>query len=281
MTRAQQYVSSLMENVSEGLIASDDHRITFAKIREKLADTEDFENELRSLYKVQGLSEFALSLMWVAERVEADPTKIDYDVEEQGLVVERYREAVGDAAAAPLGDLPTPEPFAETPVEPQEEIAQPEPVVEETTAPAVEETPEMPTHLQMETPGHIAESEKAVYAPPSGVDQSTFGPLIERFVEAMQSGSEERDGLHSQVLAEANALAASGSGAPADLQEFCQYLIEFLTYIHDNDFMDDVRVMNILSNVSSPVTSWAQGGGGAGLLDEGIEILKTFKSLFE
>ena len=80
MTRAQQYVSSLMENVSEGLIASDDHRITFAKIMEKLADTEDFENELRSLYKVQGLSEFALSLMWVAERVEADTTKIDYEI---------------------------------------------------------------------------------------------------------------------------------------------------------------------------------------------------------
>ncbi len=281
MTRAQLYVSTLMENVSEGLIASDEHRITFAKIREKLADTEDFENELRSLYKVQGLSEFALSLMWVADRVEADPSKIEYDVEEQGLVVERFREAVGDAAPAPLDDLPTPEPFVESPVQQQEEVVLAEPVVEETPAPVVEETPEMPTHLQMETPGHIDESEKAVYAPPSAVDQSAFGPLIERFIEAMQSGSEEREGLHSQVLAEANALAAPGSGAPSDLQEFCQYLIEFLTYIRDNGFMDDVRVMNILSNVSGPVTSWAQGAGGTGLLDEGIEILKTFKSLFE
>jgi hypothetical protein len=47
--------------------------------------------------------------------------------------------------------------------------------------------------------------------------------------------------------------------------------------------MDDVRVMNILSNVSSPVSSWAQAApdGREGILAEGTEILRTFKSLFE
>jgi len=281
MTRAQLYLSSLMENVSEGHIASDDHRLTFAKIREKIANTEDFEGELRQLYKVQGLGEFALSLMWIAERVEADPARMEYDAEEQGLIVDRFREAVGDAAPAPLGDLPTPEVSVEPP--PQEVVEQEPVAVEAPPEPVQEELPEMPAQLQMETAGPIDEAEKAVYAPPTGVDETQFGPLMERFVEAMQSGSEEREGLLGQILLQANAVAAPGSGASDELREFCQYLIEFLTYIRENGFMDDVRVMNILSNVSSPVSSWSQASPDArtGLLTEGIEILKTFKSLFE
>lgn len=280
-----------MENVSEGHIASDDHRLTFAKIREKLANAEDFDGELRSLYKVQGLGEFALSLMWVAERAEADPGKLEYDAAEQGLVLDRFREAVGDVAPAPLGDL-TPPAVSEVSSEPsafeQPQAAEAESVFQEPPAEAVSETPveetvEMPAQLQMETPGRIDESEKGVYAPPTAVDESAFGPLVERFVEAMQSGSEERDGLLNQVVLQANAVAAPGSGGSDDLREFCQYLIEFLNYIKENGFMDDVRVMNILSNVSTPVSSWAQASpdARAGLLGEGTEILKTFKSLFE
>jgi hypothetical protein len=59
--------------------------------------------------------------------------------------------------------------------------------------------------------------------------------------------------------------------------------VEFLKYITENGFMEDVRVMNILSNVSGPVTSWAQAppDGRAGVLAEGTEILRSFKSLFE
>ena len=295
MTQPQRYISNLMENVSEGHIASDDHRLTFARIKEKLATAEDFEAELRSLYKVHGLGEFALSLMWIAERVEADPAKIEYNIEEQGLVVDRFREAVGDVAPAPLGDLPTPEISKEMP---RQEIADQEVAgqaaegresteqgafIEAAPEPVQEETPEMPAHLQMEAVGHIDESEQSVYAPPTSVDASGFGPLMERFVEAMQSGSEDREGLLSQVWVEANAIAAPGSGASDELREFSQYLIEFLNYITENGFMDDVRVMNILSNVSGPVASWAQASPETrtGTLAEGVEILKTFKSLFE
>jgi len=277
-----------MENVSEGHIASDDHRLIFAKIKEKLANAEDFEGELRALYKVQGFDEFALSLMWIAERVETDPTKLEYNLEEQGLVVDRFRDAVGDVAPAPLGDLPTPGIPLEMPQEvvpeeiPEQEVTEQE-ASEVAPEPVQEETPEMPAHLQMETVGHIDESEQSVYAPPTNVDESEFGPLVERFVEAMQSGSEDREGLLSQVSVQSNAIAAPGSGASGDLGEFCLYLIEFLNYITENGFMDDVRVMNILSNVSGPVSSWSQAAPDArtGLLVEGVEILKSFKSLFE
>ncbi|MBI3580190.1 MAG: hypothetical protein HY089_12365 [Ignavibacteriales bacterium] len=47
--------------------------------------------------------------------------------------------------------------------------------------------------------------------------------------------------------------------------------------------MDDVRVMNILSNVSSPVSQWANAAPEArgGLLEDGLGPLRDFKSLFE
>jgi predicted HTH domain antitoxin len=272
-----------MENVSEGHIASDDHRLIFAKIKEKLANAEDFEGELRALYKVQGFDEFALSLMWIAELLEIDPTRLEYDIEEQGWVVDRFRHAVGDTAPAPLDDLPTPEIFPET----AQEVA-PEGIWEQEASdaaqePVQEETPEMPTHLLMETAGHIDASEQSVYAPPSNVDESEFGPLLEQFVEAMQSGSENREGLLSQVLVQANAIAAPGSGASEELAEFSLYLIEFLNYITGSEYLDDVRVMNILSNVSGPVASWSQAApdGRSGLLAEAVEMLRSFKSLFE
>ncbi len=289
MTHSQQYISNLMENVSEGHISSDDFRLIFAKIKEKLESAEDFEAALRALYKVEGFTDFALSLMWIAERVEADPSKIEYSMEEQGLVIDRFREAVGDSAPAPLGDLPTPEVPFEGPVETvaEEEVpdsgAADQEMSESQPEPVQEETPEMPTHLQMETVGHIDEADQSVYAAPTNVDEGTFGPLMERFVEAMQSGADDRESLLNQVLVEANAIAAPGSGSNEELGEFCQYLIEFLNYITENGFMDDVRVMNILSNVSGPVSSWSEAppDARAGLLAEGVEILKTFKSLFE
>ncbi len=279
MIRAQQYIQALMENVAEGQISSDDYRMTFAKIRRLLAGAEDFNAEMRRLYKVAGFSNFALALMWVAERVEADPSKLEYTPEEQSLIVSHFRFAIGDMESPPLGE----ESFAE----PQSLESQFTPVQETPeTPPAVEETPEMPDHLQMETAGPIDESEKTAYAPPPGPasgSEGEFAALMEKFVEAMQSGSDERDGLVQSVLAQSNTMMAEGSGVPDDLREFCGFLVEFLKYITENGFMDDVRVMNILSNVSGPVASWAQAppDGRGGVLTEGTEILRTFKSLFE
>jgi len=279
MTQAQQYIQSLMENVAEGQISSDDYRMTFAKIGRRLAEAEDFKNEMRHLYKVAGFSNFALALMWVAERVETDPSKVDYTPEEQSLIVSLFRFAVGDMESPPLGETAFP----------VSEPNQPEfvPIAENPKPPPViEETPEMPAQLQMESAGPIDESEKAAYAPPPGPasgSEGEFSALMDKFVEAMQSGSDERDGLVQSVLAQSNAMIAEGSGVPDDLREFCGYLVEFLQYITENGFMDDVRVMNILSNVSGPVASWAQAppDGRGGVLTEGTEILRTFKSLFE
>ncbi|MEX1140243.1 MAG: hypothetical protein WEB33_11750 [Bacteroidota bacterium] len=279
MIRAQQYIQALMENVAEGQISSDDFRMMFAKIGRRLAEAHDLEDEMRRLYKVPGFSNFALALMWVAERVESDPSKLEYTSEEQSFVVTQFRFGTGDLESPPMGESPVME------TETQEVEFTPVSEVPEPPA-ALEETPEMPAQLQMETSGPIDESEKAVYAPPPGPasgSEGEFAGLMEKFVEAMQSGSDERDGLVQSVLAQSNALLPEGSGVPDDLREFCGYLVEFLNYITENGFMDDVRVMNILSNVSGPVASWAQAppDGRVGVLAEGTEILRTFKSLFE
>jgi len=263
-----------MENVAEGQIASDAYRLTFGKIARRLAEAEDFEGELRNLYRVAGFSTFALSLMWIAEEVENNPAKTEYTMDEQQLVVSNFRYAVGDLEAPPVSGEP--------------EAAEPAP---ETFAaePGAEETPEMPSALEMEMPpaSELTEPEEApaspAVSPAQPGSEADFAGLMERFVEAMQSGSDDRDHLVQAVVGRSEAFMADGSGAPDDLREFCGFLLEFLKYITENGFMDDVRVMNILSNVSSPVSSWAQAApdGREGILAEGTEILRTFKSLFE
>ena len=233
MTRSQAYINALMENVSEGQLASDEFRLVFGRIRERLTEGEDFDHELRALYKVTGLGDFALSLMWIAEQVDQNPSKTEYTPEEQAFVLDLFRAAVGDTSIAPLEETPqTPEPVVESPpAEPAE--AQAEDVF---TGPPpeqpAEESVEMPQNLQMETSGRIDESEKAIYAAPPGPasdSQGNFPALMEQFVEAMQSGSDDRERLLTSGLQESNVITPMGSGAPDDLREFCQYLVEFLS----------------------------------------------------
>ena len=276
MTRAQEYIHALMENVAEGQIGSDEHRLTFARIGRKLSSAEDFESELRQLYKVVGLSQFTLGLMWIADRVERNEIKKEYTTEEQSFVVSNFRYAVGDTEEPPLWVAQ----------QSQEEVTAGEPEVQAEPAPPEEETLEMPRELQMETPGESQEPGQLPGTPPqapAGGSEAEFAKQMEKFVEAVQSGSEDRDGLVQSVLSQSTSLSAEGSTAPGDLREFCQYFVEFLQYILENGFIDDVRVMNIVSNVSGPVSSWAQASPDAreGLLSEGTEILKSFKSLFE
>lgn len=268
MSRSQQYIQSLMENVAEGQIASDAYRLTFGKITRRLSVAEDFDSELQRLYKVAGFNTFALSLMWIAEEVEKNPAKNEYTADEQSLVVSNFRYAVGDLEAPPLGQESVPLQDAGSP----DEVFAGLSVSEDTTVPA--EAAEPPEPVPQET---------TFAATPVAGGEGEFAALMEKFVEAMQSGSDERDALVQSVLAQCGSLMAEGSGAAEDLKEFCTFLTEFLRYIMENGFMDDVRVMNILSNVSSPVSAWAQAApdGREGILAEGIEILRTFKSLFE
>lgn len=244
MSRSQEVIQSLLNNVPLGLLASDEHRATFDKIKNQLAVSSDFDGELKKLYKVKGFSNFALSLMWLAKQVEENPLFLEANPEDEQRVFTAFGAAVGEESGFPT--TPT----------------------------------SSPLESLMTTPAEATVPLPVVSA--AGGDEKAFAQLLEKFVETMQSGDDARIGLLQQVLAECSVVASSAD-FPDDYKEYCMLMAEFLNYINENQFMDDVRVMNILSNVSSPVSQWANAApeARAGLLEDGIGPLRDFKSLFE
>lgn len=232
MSRSQEVIHSLLNNVPLGLLSSDEHRATFEGIKNQLAASSDVDRELKKLYTVKGFSNFALSLMWVAQQVEENPIFLEASPEDEQRIFSSFCAAVGEVRGYPT-----------TPAEP----------------------PVMPPEVSTASGG-----------------EKGFAQLLEKFVEAMQSGDDMRMSLLQQVLGECSAVAA-GADFAEEYKEYCRLMAEFLNYINENQYMDDVRVMNILSNVSSPVAQWANAApeARAGLLEDGIGPLRDFKSLFE
>jgi hypothetical protein len=98
----------------------------------------------------------------------------------------------------------------------------------------------------------------------------------------VQSGNDDRTKLLSDIINECNTILATGS-ASEDYKQFCRLLTEFLKYIANNQYLDDVRVMNILSNIQDPFAQWARSlpNNRTGLLDSVIDVLRDFKTMFE
>jgi hypothetical protein len=113
------------------------------------------------------------------------------------------------------------------------------------------------------------------------VDVSSFAVTLEQLVEAVQGGDERRSELIERVLQECDAATASSS--PDEYKRFCLLLAEFLKYVWKNQLLDDIRVLNILSNIPPPIGQWAITPPEArkGLLEEEIGVLRDFKSHFE
>jgi hypothetical protein len=114
-----------------------------------------------------------------------------------------------------------------------------------------------------------------------GEAEQYLATALERFSEAVQGGTEERESLHTSLLALAEGPGiqeVGGEGA-----EFAGYLADFLKYISENQLFDDIRVINIFSNISSGVAQWANTPpeGRAGLLEESMGMVRDFKSQFE
>jgi hypothetical protein len=68
-----------------------------------------------------------------------------------------------------------------------------------------------------------------------------------------------------------------------EFHDFCRFLLELLEYASANGFVDDIRVMNIVSNIQDPLLQWVDKSAEdrKGLLDPALEILRDFKSMFE
>jgi hypothetical protein len=112
-------------------------------------------------------------------------------------------------------------------------------------------------------------------------DPRVFAGQVEQFAEAVQSGSGGTRMLLEDLTSECDSVVQQG-GDP-DFVEFATLFGEFLKYISESELFDDVRVINILSNVSSTVSGWANTAAEtrAGLLEEALNILRDFKTHFE
>jgi hypothetical protein len=288
MSRTQQYISILLERLPKYELRSYEHQTTLDRIRDRVSSTSDIHAELLQLYRVKDCADFALSLMWIADKVEKDLTKEESTIDEETLVFSKFRQAVGDISpseqesntAGTTFDIPGSQEFGSTPSsEPKLEfdlssppefgsISAPEPTIDAIFGEAAQ-TPEI---TQPTNGGSTSGNEQEL----------SFALLLEQFLEAVQSGNDVRTKLLSDIISKCNTVLAAGS-APEDYKQFCKLLTEFLQYISNNQYLDDVRVMNILSNIQDPFAQWARSkpNDRTGVLDAVNDILRDFKTMFE
>jgi hypothetical protein len=112
-------------------------------------------------------------------------------------------------------------------------------------------------------------------------DPRVFAGLVEQFAEAVQSGSAGTRMLLEDLVAECDGVVQQGGAQEST--DFAQSLGEFLKFISESELLDDVRVINILSNISSTVSGWANSPSYAqtGILEEATNMLRDFKTQFE
>ena len=255
MTPQQQYLDALLDAISSEPFPSEDQRDMLQRLKEHFAKTSDITGELKRLYRVEPFSELAMSLMWVGQNAEQDAGRSEPTPDEQYFVSLKFRQAMGRG-------VPDLEPSR--PVEDLEVSVQEEP------------TP------QPANPVTVAEERPAVAYSPNA-PEDTFPQLLEKFVIATQAGVDDRTKLLEKVMNAAGEIGRPDSDYSGDLQEFCSKLVEFLSYARRNDFMDDVRTMNILSSVSDAMATWSSASieSRAGLLSDCIKTLADAQSHFE
>lgn len=114
-----------------------------------------------------------------------------------------------------------------------------------------------------------------------GSDRRVFAGQVEQFAESVQSGSGGTRLLLEDLTAECDSIVQRG-GAP-DLVEFATLFGDLLRFISEGDLFDDVRVINILSNISSAISGWANtpDDSRTGLMEEALNILRESKTHFE
>jgi hypothetical protein len=270
MNRTQQYLLTMLDRLPVWELSGDDPRSVMDRLKDRLASVEDVQPEIRRLFRVRGFSDFALGLLWISDKVERDPARVESTVEEERFLFSLFRRAMastGAVSSAPPAPASPPEPEPGFFPEPSPEPEPAPPPVDEAPAAA---DPDFPAPSP---PPHAEGGDHP---------ERQFSGVLERFVEALQNASEDRPDQLKDVIAKCDAMAAT-EGAADDLKQFTFLLQEFLHYISDNQLLDDVRVMNIVANAQEPFSQWArfEDAERAGMLDQAIEILRDSKAMFE
>jgi hypothetical protein len=166
-------------------------------------------------------------------------------------------------ATAPLQPEPKPTP-----------LTPPEPEIPFGTKEDLDVSPEPPPQPQS--------SRTEEETDPTASPESVFGRVLERFLEALQVGSDDRLPLLRTLVEKCDAVGGIREGGE-ELRQYTSLLKEFLTLIEDQQLLDDVRVMNAISNVEGPYRDWlnAPPGERSGTLGSAIEFLSNTKAMFE
>jgi len=200
--------------------------------------------------------------MWIVDKAERDPSKLESTLEEEGFVLSLLKKAFGQP---PAQTASAEEPFGfDFPGYSTAEPAQPVETLGEGFG-SLEVAPSSPS---------VGEGGRS--------SEQGFSTTLEKLLEAVQSGSEERTVLLDELTSQAEGIVAAQE-SDNDYKTFCGYLIEFLKYVSTNQLFDDIRVMNLISNIYDPFSQWVKTDptARAGYLELPIETLRDFKTLFE
>jgi hypothetical protein len=114
-----------------------------------------------------------------------------------------------------------------------------------------------------------------------GSDERGFASQLDQFSESVQSGIEGRGAQLENLFNECEGIANRASDP--DFKQFGTLMADFLKFIAEGELLDDVRVINIVSNISSSVSQWAIAPADArhGLIEEALGMLRDFRTHFE
>jgi len=254
MTPHNVYIDILLDAISNEPFPSEDQREMLLTIKGHLAAVPDLGEELKRLYKVEHFTEFAIALMWIQQQVDLDPGRSEPAPDDQYLVSMKFRQAFSGGSSES---------------EPSQSVVEEEPAAAE---PARQDPPQVPG----------AEERPPVAYDPDAPEE-TFPQLLDKFVIAAQAGVDDKIKLLEKVMSAAAEIGQPESDYSSDLQEFCSTLLEFLSYAKRNEYMDDVRTMNILSTISDVASSWSSASieARSGLLSDGIRALTDAQSHYE
>lgn len=290
MTQPQMVVDALFEQFPSQDLGGGPERYQFDRLRETLASASDWPSTLRRLFQAERCDEFALGLMWLTDRLEADAGRTEATPEEVDVFQRTLRGSLGlaEVAFAGFGAPGGLEPSAsdstvESPAETMSAFSA-EPTTEEPDLPA-EGT--VPAFEAPPSEASAAESDASSSTPMGDDDGGTsdpeiYGRLLERFLESVQSGADDRAELLARLRANNRAIQGDTTTGE-EYQRYAALLDDFLGYIEEHQLLDDVRVMNLVANLQEPFGQWlaTDEAGRVGILDQCVEMQRDFRMMFE
>jgi hypothetical protein len=80
-----------------------------------------------------------------------------------------------------------------------------------------------------------------------------------------------------------NRAVQADTSASEEFQRYAALVDDFLGYIDEHQLLDDIRVMNLVTNLQEPFGQWlsTDEAGRAGILDQCVEMQRDFRTMFE